>query len=251
VIFGPSIRRQQVGLLSVATVVLLIADAWDQQVSSVWLAGPLDETAHALTALLFIWAAGGALDRMAVPILVASVAIDLDHLPGDFGARWLTAGDPRPYPHCLLAIAIVLMLAWRVARWRLCLCGVAVGLTIHLWRDLAEPGSGVGLLWPASSASFSLPHAFYLAVMALVVVSASRASNEQFWLVGRRRKTLETGLVTAIGARPALRKSDRRELFCSGGMSLRRDDGTGAPGVAPSSAADALRAEGESAPRET
>lgn len=249
-ISGPSIRRQQIGLLSIATVLFVIADGLDQQVSSVWLAGPLDETAHALTALLFIWAAGGVLDRIAVPILVASVAIDLDHLPGDFGARWLTAGDPRPYPHCLLAIVMVLLLAWRVARWRRCLCGVAVGLAIHFWRDLAEPGTGVGLLWPASSASFSLPHPLYLTVMALVVLSASRASNEPFWLVTRRRNTLKR-VVAGIGARQPLTRSDREELSCSGGTSIRRDDGTAGHVVPALAVADVLPAEGESAPRET
>ena len=170
-------------VLGVVASLFLVSDTADQATRSVWLAGPLDETAHVLTALTFIWAAGGLLDLVAVPMLAASVAIDLDHLPGDFGAHWLTAGDPRPYPHALLTVVLTLVLAWRIPRWRTPLSGVALGLIVHFWRDLAEPGTGVGLFWPLSTTSFTVPHRVYLAVMiGLLGVSAAQARHGRLWL---------------------------------------------------------------------
>ncbi len=169
------------GLL-VATVVFVGADAGDQLGhSTVWLAGPFDETAHVLTTLLVLWAIGGPLfDRLLVPALVASVAIDLDHIPGDLGYDWLTKGTPRPYTHSLLTIVVVLLaaLCWRGRRdmW----LSVAVGLTIHFWRDLSEPGSGVALMWPVSDARWSLSHLSYLIVMVVVIaVGATRSLGEK------------------------------------------------------------------------
>jgi len=132
--------------------------------------GPLDETAHLLTALLVLWALDPhTSERMIIPALVASVAIDLDHVPGELGANWLTAGTPRPYTHSLLTVVAVLAgaLAWR--RRRDLLLGVAIGLALHLWRDTSESGNGVSLWWPFSYGSIRLPHAGYLAVMASIV----------------------------------------------------------------------------------
>jgi membrane-bound metal-dependent hydrolase YbcI (DUF457 family) len=107
------------------------------------------------------------------------VAIDLDHVPDRLGYDFLTQGTPRPYTHSLLTVAVVLLLAacWR--RRRDPLMGVALGLAIHFFRDLAEHGSGVALLWPISDYSFSLPHAAYLAAMAIcaaIVVARLRGA---------------------------------------------------------------------------
>jgi membrane-bound metal-dependent hydrolase YbcI (DUF457 family) len=186
------------GLL-VATVVFVGADAGDQLAhSTVWLAGPFDETAHVLTTLLVLWAIGGPLfDRLLVPALIASVAIDLDHIPRDLGYDWLTKGTPRPYTHSLLTIVVVLLaaLCWRGRRdvW----LGIAVGLTIHFWRDLAEPGSGVALIWPLSDGRWSLSHISYLVVMVLVIaVGATRSLGE------KRRRGLG-GTIQQSGAQGA------------------------------------------------
>jgi hypothetical protein len=191
VVSAPASRRvltwiSPLGLL-VATVVFAGADAGDQLAgSTVWLAGPFDETAHLLTTLFVLWAIGGPVfDRLLVPALVASVAIDLDHVPGELGYDWLTKGTPRPYTHSLLTIVVVLLIAlcWRGRRelW----LGVAVGLAIHFWRDMGEPGSGVALLWPASDASWSLSHLSYLLVMALAIAVGAQRSLGQ-----KRRREL-------------------------------------------------------------
>ena len=101
-----------------------------------------------------------------MPALIASVAIDLDHIPAQLGADWLTAGTPRPYTHSLLTIVVVVAIAVLWRRRRDLLLGVAIGLAIHFWRDMGEGGSGVSLLWPVSYHSFQYPHGLYVAVTA-------------------------------------------------------------------------------------
>jgi len=158
--------------LAVAVVVLAGAD-WGTMLAgdSLFPGGPLDEIAHLLTTLLAFWAlAPRVRERFLVPALIASVAIDLDHIPARLGADWLTAGTPRPYTHSLLTIAVVLAIAVLWRRRRDLLLGVAIGLAIHFWRDMAEGGSGVSLLWPVSYHSFQYPHGVYVTVMAVFVL---------------------------------------------------------------------------------
>jgi membrane-bound metal-dependent hydrolase YbcI (DUF457 family) len=143
--------------------------------------GPLDEVAHLATGCLVV----GALCRrsprsLVIAVLVASVAIDLDHLPAVLGADWLTRGTPRPYTHSLTTIVIVSALGplWP-ARRSVCL-GVLIGLAWHFWRDMAEPNSGVALLWPLTDRSFSVPYGVYAASMvALAILTARRAYGER------------------------------------------------------------------------
>lgn len=136
--------------------------------------GPLDETAHLLTALIVLWALGPWIcERFMAPALVASVAIDLDHVPQYLGDYIFTRGTPRPYTHSLLTIAVVLAAALIWRRRRDMLVGVGLGLVIHFWRDLSESHAGVSLLWPLTDRSFTLPHTAYLLVMAAFVVAAA------------------------------------------------------------------------------
>ncbi len=188
--------------LAVAVVVLAAAD-WGYGLAgdTVFPGGPLDELAHLLTTLLVFWALGSrACERFLVPALIASVAIDADHIPDRLGVDWLTAGTPRPYTHSLLMILVVLAIAalWRGRRDLL--LGVAIGLSIHFFRDMGEGGGGVSLLWPLSDHSFQYSHGAYVVVMAVVVLvdtalciqrrrSAYRASG---WQPHRHRlKSLE------------------------------------------------------------
>jgi membrane-bound metal-dependent hydrolase YbcI (DUF457 family) len=144
-------------------------------------AGPLDETAHLLTSLLVVWALGrAACERYLVPALVSSVAIDADHIPDRLGVEWLTEGTKRPYTHSLLTIAVMLVVALFWRRRRRLLVGISLGLTIHFWRDLAQPDSGVPLLWPISSHSFGIPYASYVAAMiAVVAIDARRLRSRR------------------------------------------------------------------------
>jgi membrane-bound metal-dependent hydrolase YbcI (DUF457 family) len=52
------------------------------------------------------------------------------------------------------------------------LLGLALGVLLHFFRDLAEgDGAGVSLLWPLSDHAFSYPHATYLVLMACVLAA--------------------------------------------------------------------------------
>ncbi len=167
------------------TVVGLALADWGSELTgdSVLPGGPLDELAHLLTMVLVLWALGRRVtERFLVPALIASVAIDLDHVPQHLGTNFLTAGTPRPYTHSLLTLVVVLVLAalWRTAGGRRVLVGVALGLAVHFWRDLGESGTGVALLWPLTKASASLPHWSYLVVMvgiAAAVVARMRTAR--------------------------------------------------------------------------
>jgi inner membrane protein len=166
---SPSLRW-----LAAAALVLFLADwAYRQVGDSVIPGGPLDETAHLMTTLLVGWALGRRVrDRFLLPALVASVAIDADHVPGALGYDFLTRGTPRPYTHSLLTLAAVLVVGvvWRSRRDLL--LGAALGLAIHFWRDMSESGAGVSLAWPVSDHSFMLSHAGYLAAMAVFATVA-------------------------------------------------------------------------------
>lgn len=131
--------------------------------------GPLDEVAHLLTTLLLLWAIGRVPLRVMIAALVASVAIDLDHVPGRLGVDWLTAGTPRPYTHSLLTIVVVLGAAAIWSRRRAILAGVALGLAAHIFRDVTAEGGGVSLLWPWSDRGFSTTHWSFVTVMVVVV----------------------------------------------------------------------------------
>lgn len=166
--------------VAIAAAVFFAAD-WGNRLASgsAVSGGPLDETAHLLSALLVLWAVGQRAQRFLAPALIASVVIDVDHLPGLLGSDWLTAGTPRPYTHSLLTIAIVLLggALWR--RRRYALLGFAIGLAIHFWRDLADFGTGVSILWPLSLRPFAVSHASYLGVMAVVIAVAAYRSRPQ------------------------------------------------------------------------
>ena len=147
-------------LLVAVTVVFGLAD-WASRVAgdSVVPGGPLDETAHLLTTLIVLWALGRRIcDRFLVPALVASVAIDVDHVPGALGDDVLTRGTPRRSRRDVLL-------------------GVAIGLTIHFWRDMAESDTGVSLAWPVSDHRYVLSHTGYLLAMAVFVIVAAVRSR--------------------------------------------------------------------------
>ena len=180
--------------LAIAALVLAAAD-WGYRLAGDGFApgGPLDETAHLMTTLLILWALGPRIcKRFMVPALIASVAIDADHIPGQLGATWLTAGTQRPYTHSLLTIVVVLAIAalWRARRD--VVLGVAIGLALHFFRDLAEGDAGVSLLWPVSYHSFQYPHAVYVAIMVVVVmIDAARCAGVDRSI--ERRLSRQTG----------------------------------------------------------
>ncbi len=159
--------------------VLVVADQLVLRVGpGVLQEGPLDETAHFLTGALILAALPRVPGRQfAVGLLVASVAIDLDHVPALLGYQLITRTTQRPYPHSLLTLGLLGLaaVAWP-ARRRL-LAGAVVGLAAHFFRDLSESSAGVPLLWPWSSHAYTLPHWTYQGAMtAAVIVALARGA---------------------------------------------------------------------------
>lgn len=131
----------------------------------------LDESAHLVTAALVLGAASRAVGGPVWPwVLIGSVAVDLDHLPGYLGVSGFAAHGGRPLSHSLAAV-LALALVGGVARpaLRLPLVGLAGGVMLHLARDLAT-GPGVPLLWPLIPGNVRLPYPVYVG---LLVVSTA------------------------------------------------------------------------------
>jgi membrane-bound metal-dependent hydrolase YbcI (DUF457 family) len=164
--------------------------------SAVFPQAPLDWTAHLFTTVFIVWAVRPLVsERQLLPALVASVVIDVDHVPGELGSHILTGGASRPYPHSLTTVAALLLLAAARRDRRAWASGATLGVTSHLWRDLAEPqGSSVSLFWPVSDRMVTTPATAYLAsiaALAVIVLARTRRSSRS-WPVtaraGRRPK---------------------------------------------------------------
>jgi hypothetical protein len=167
-----SARHASVALLGF---VLLIDLFWSLVSSSTGPAefGVVDEPAHLATGLLFLIAFLVALRSppsltFAVSALVASVAIDLDHVPGWLGWHGLFGeGVPRPYPHGMITPLGLLVLGAVVGgRARQIAFGAAFGVCAHLARDVAT-GPGIAPFWPLSTATVKVPYVAFAAALLL------------------------------------------------------------------------------------
>ena len=148
--------------------------------------GPVDWSAHLATALLLVANLPRPADgRIVLAALVASMALDHDHIPHMVGAGWLTEGTPRPYPHSLATVVIAFALAARLPAGapRAVAVGVAGGVMAHLTRDVAT-GDGVALLWPLTDRAVRVPFWAYAAAVAAL---ATRA-----WVLPARRPLTAT-----------------------------------------------------------
>jgi membrane-bound metal-dependent hydrolase YbcI (DUF457 family) len=124
------------------------------------LIGLFDHPAHVATASLVVLNAQRRPPRWTGAFLVGSLLPDLDHVPLVLRDQRPTADDPRPVTHCLLAVLPVAALAGVTQSERL--HGAACGMVAHYVRDLGV-GSGVPLLWPATTRSVRVPYAVYAA----------------------------------------------------------------------------------------
>ena len=180
----PADPKQSVLSRPLVRAVLLLAPllALDVFRSSVELAlfadGVTDEVAHLLTALLVLAAFCGATGvtvpgRVLVALLLACVLIDLDHIP--LYAGWSgVANGGRPFSHSLLTVLLLAGAAALVPKtWRAVLLGAALGVALHLLRDLGT-GPGVPLWWPLSATDVRVPYAAYLAVVVLAAAVTAR-----------------------------------------------------------------------------
>jgi inner membrane protein len=133
----------------------------------------LDWPAHVVTAGLFLAALLPERARAIVPwTLFAAVLIDLDHIPFYLWGALSTEDAGRPVTHSL-ATVIVLAVAAAMGprRLRTALCGLSLGVCLHLVRDLAT-GPGVPLWWPVEDDGVLVPYAWYALVLGIATAVA-------------------------------------------------------------------------------
>lgn len=138
--------------------------------------GLIDEPAHLATCLIALLAAMALSGwrpsaYFVAAALIASVAIDVDHIPGYLDWHVLTGSLPRPYSHSLLSVALLVGFgAATRGDARQVSLGLAFGVAAHLLRDLAT-GPGASLLWPFTDAVLALPYAVYAGLLVLAVLA--------------------------------------------------------------------------------
>ena len=146
--------------------VALAFDAADRRIAfSVLASGPIDEVAHLATGALGLLALSCFIDaprRFYVAGLIASVAIDLDHMPLYLG---LGNPDQRPVTHSLATVFVIVMAAALSRRHRAVLVGAATGLVIHFARDIAEGPPGVRMLWPLQNTAWTASFGWFLGMI--------------------------------------------------------------------------------------
>jgi inner membrane protein len=134
--------------------------------------GLLDEPAHLLTAWLVLAALlPGRLHGLLPWALLGSVVIDLDHVALYIWRDAVGVDGGRPFTHSLVTVAALALAAAALRHRRVALAGLAVGVLLHLLRDLAG-GPGVPLLWPWLETGFRVPPDVHLAALAAVTLVA-------------------------------------------------------------------------------
>jgi inner membrane protein len=149
--------------------IALIFDAADRRVPfTVAGNGLLDEVAHLATAALGLLVLERFVDvprRFYVAVLIASVAIDLDHIPVYLGL--LGNRDQRPITHSLVTVIVFVVAAVVSRRHRAVLAGAATGLVLHFARDIAEGPPGVRMLWPLQQTAWTASYWWFLGMIAV------------------------------------------------------------------------------------
>ena len=153
--------------------IALVFDAVDRRIPfGVWTSGPVDEVAHLATAALGLLVLACFIDaprRFYVAALIASVAIDVDHIPLYLGLLGNEA--QRPVTHSLSTVAVLAAIAAVSRRHRAMLAGVATGLVLHFARDIAEGYPGVRVFWPLRDASWMVSYRWFLGMIVVFTVT--------------------------------------------------------------------------------
>jgi hypothetical protein len=152
----------------------LAFDAVDRRIPyGVWTTGPVDEVAHLSTAALGLLVLARFIDaprRFYIAALIASVAIDVDHIPLYLGL--LGGQAQRPVTHSLSTVAVFVAAAAASRRYRAVLAAVATGMVLQFARDIAEGYPGVRVFWPLQDTSWMVGYWWFLGM--IVVFTAAR-----------------------------------------------------------------------------
>jgi len=195
--------RWWAGPLLLAAVALAFDAAGRRIPFGVWTTGPVDEVAHLCTAALGLLVLALFIDaprRFYIAALIASVAIDLDHIPLYLGL--LGSQAQRPVTHSLSTVTGFVVAAVASRRHRAVLAGVAAGLVLHFARDIAEGYPGVRVFWPLQDTSWMVSHRWFLGMIIVLMatrlvlmgvglpttrIPVFRAPSPSGWLPRRRR----------------------------------------------------------------
>jgi len=161
------------GPLLLAAIALAFDAAKRRIPFGVWTTGPVDEVAHLCTAALALLVLArfiAAPRRFYVAALIASVAIDLDHIPLYLGL--LGNEGQRPVTHSLATVAVFAAAAVSSRRHRAVLAGVATGLMLHFARDIAEGYPGVLVFWPLQDISWMVSYRWFVGM--IIVFTAAQ-----------------------------------------------------------------------------
>lgn len=134
--------------------------------------GLLDEGVHLAFGALSLLALGLLMSlsrRFVVPALLMSVLIDLDHVALFLGLPVAVHSPGRPVTHSLVSVLVLLLGAALFRRQRTVLLGAAVGLGLHLIRDVMEGPPGVPMLWPASDHAWSSSQSAFIVLVGALV----------------------------------------------------------------------------------
>ncbi len=134
-------------------------------------AGPLDEPAHLATAALALSVLALLIEaplRFYTAALIASVAIDLDHIPDYLGL--LGDQNGRPFTHSLATAAVFAGAAVASRRHRAVFSGIATGLLIHFARDIVEGPPGVRMLWPLQQTAWTAGYWWFLGMIIFLTI---------------------------------------------------------------------------------
>lgn len=129
--------------------------------------GLLDDPAHLVTAALGLLVVARFVEvprRFYVAALIASVAIDLDHIPLYLG---LGAQNQRPATHSLATVVVCAVAAAAGRRHRAILAGTVAGLLLHFARDIAEGPPGVRMLWPLQQTAWIAGYWWFFGMIVL------------------------------------------------------------------------------------
>ncbi len=156
--------------------ILLIDQVQDAGRWSVPVFGLLDEAAHLSTAALVLVAVAGGPRLLrhrnfTAATLLASMAIDVDHIPLYAGVSGISQGG-RPLTHSLATVVVFAFAGLLLPRGRSVLMGIAVGVALHLFRDLAS-GPGIPLWWPVTFDAVHSPDRLYPGALVVLAVAAT------------------------------------------------------------------------------
>jgi len=168
------VRLPAAALVALVVVVVVVEGILALEPPTLFL-GAADWTGHLATTAIIV----AAIPRRLPPALIAgaflALLIDLDHIPDLLAEEGINDETPRPFSHSLVTVfvigAIAAAVRARAPRYADFALGVAIGVPMHLLRDVFT-GPGVGLLWPLDTVVEG-PFLLYLAGLSFVALYAA------------------------------------------------------------------------------